>query len=134
MSDIFDRLKSGAGKVAKEAGKVAKGADKAVEIRRIEMQIGGINKEINEEYQNLGQIVYDTGIQSLSENSNIDEIRAKISELKKQIEEKEAEIKTIKEDTSETLPPTGKTFCSNCGSENSTNAKFCSSCGSKIGE
>lgn len=132
MSDIFDKLRSGAGKVAKEAGKVAKGADKAVEIRRIEMQISGIQKDVNIEYQNLGQYVYENGVDSLSENSQIDEITDKIADLKNQISIKEEEIKVIKEEAPITTTPDGKIFCSNCGSENSEGAKFCSSCGSKM--
>jgi regulator of replication initiation timing len=127
MSDILKKIKS-------EAGKVAKGADKAVDIKRIEMQIGSIKKKVEEEYQKLGQMTYETTVLNNPENPELAEVLAKITELITQIEEKEEEIKVIKDDTTATAAATaGKTFCSNCGAENVANSKFCSSCGTKMG-
>jgi hypothetical protein len=128
MSDIFKKIKS-------EAGKVAKGADRAVDIKRIEMQIGSINKKVEEEYQKLGQMTYDTSVLNNPENPELAGVLDKITELRQQIEEKEEEIKIIKDDTTATAAaPAGKTFCSNCGGENDANSKFCSSCGTKMSQ
>jgi regulator of replication initiation timing len=127
MSDILKKIKS-------EAGKVAKGADKAVDIKRIEMQIGSFKKKVEEEYQKIGQMTYETTVLNNPENPELAEVLAKITELLTQIEEKEEEIKVIKDDTTAAAAaPAGKTFCSNCGAENDAHSKFCSSCGTKMG-
>jgi small-conductance mechanosensitive channel len=134
MSDIFGRLKSGAQKIAKEA-------DRTVDVKRIEMQIGSIKKEIEAQYQILGQMTYDSNIKKEPENPEAAGIIAKVTELKQQIVVKEEEIKNIKEEkenvkeeniVSQTAAP-GKKFCTNCGKENDANSKFCNDCGGKIG-
>jgi hypothetical protein len=125
MSDILGKLKSGAGKVAKEA-------DKTAHIKRIEMQIGSIKKQVEDQYQTLGQKTYDSNINK-SENPDAAGVIAKITELKQQIAAKEEEIKNIKED--KVVPPAaapGKKFCPSCGKENDASTKFCSECGTKM--
>jgi len=127
MSDILGRIRSGAGKVAKEA-------DKAVDIKRIELQISSINKQLEEEYQKLGQIVYDNNLLG-PEESEASSMLAKISDLKQQIMDKEKEISDIKDQTEVSAPAaaaSGKKFCSECGAQNDANNKFCSSCGAKM--
>ena len=127
MSDILGKLKSGAQKIAKEA-------DRTVDIKRIEMQIGSIKKQIEDQYQILGQMTYDSNIKKGPENPEAAGIIVKITELKQQIVAKEEEIKNIKEEkvVSQTAAP-GKKFCTNCGKENDANGKFCNDCGAKIG-
>ena len=134
MSDILGRLKSGAQKIAKEA-------DRTVDIKRIEMQISSIRKEIESQYQILGQMTYDSSIKKEPENQGAAGIIAKVTELKQQIVAKEDEIKNIKGEkenikeeqvVSQTAVP-GKKFCTNCGKENDASSKFCNDCGGKIG-
>jgi small-conductance mechanosensitive channel len=127
MSDILGKLKSGAQKIAKDA-------DKTVDIKRIEIQIGSIKKQMEDQYQILGQMTYDSNIKKETESPEAAGIIAKITELKQQIVAKEEEIKNIKEEkvVSQTAAP-GKRFCTNCGKENDANTKFCNACGGKIG-
>ena len=127
MSDIFGKIKSGAGKIANKA-------DKAVDIKRIEMQIGPIKKEIEDQYHKLGQMTYDSNVKKEPENPEAADIIAKITELKQLIVAKEDEIKKIKEDkvVSQAAAP-GKKFCTNCGKENDANSNFCANCGAKMG-
>ena len=126
MSDILKKIRSGAGKVAKEA-------DRAVDIKRIEMQISSIKKQIEEEYEKLGQIVYENDL-TVEENDDTPAIIEKINELKMEISEKEKEVEEIKNKAVEPSPDvsTGKQFCSECGAENNPESKFCSSCGAKM--
>ena len=126
MSDIFGKIKSGAGKVAKEA-------DKAVGIQRIEMQIGSIRKQIEDLYKKLGELSYNSAVKKEPENIEVPNIVAKITDLYAQIKTKEEEINNIKEDKSppkETAP--GKKYCTNCGKENDAGVKFCAECGTKM--
>ena len=129
MSDVFGKIKSGAGKIANKA-------DKAVDIKRIEMQIGPIKKEIEGQYLKLGQITYDSNVKKV-ENPESAGIIAKITELKQQIVAKEEEIMKIREDkvVSQAAAPTapGKKFCTNCGRENDASSNFCFNCGAKMG-
>ena len=126
MSDIFKKIRSGAGKVAKEA-------DRAVDIKRIELQIASIKKQMDEEYEKLGRIVYENGL-TVEENIDTPPIIKTINELKMEISEKEEEVEQIKNQAEEHPPvaSTGKRFCSECGAENSPESKFCSSCGAKM--
>jgi capsule polysaccharide export protein KpsE/RkpR len=127
LSDIFGKLKSGAGKVAHEA-------DKTAHIKRIEMQIGSTNKQIEDHYQKLGEMVYEAKVKGEPENPEVANIQTKITDLKQQIAVREQEIKDIKED--KVVTPTaapGKKFCTSCGKENDAAVKFCAECGAKMG-
>ena len=126
MSDILKKIRSGAGKVAKEA-------DRAVDIKRIELQTASIKKQMEEEYEKLGRVVYENGL-TVEENKVTPAIIEKINELKMEISAKEEEVEEIKNqaETPSPVASTGKRFCSECGAENSSESKFCSSCGAKI--
>jgi hypothetical protein len=128
MSDILGRIKTGAGKVAKEA-------DRVTHVKRIELDISSIKKQIENHYQKLGEIAYKSSVNKEPENPEATEIIAKINELNEQIKVKEEEIKKINQGEGEPQAPTtpGKKFCTNCGKENDANVKFCSDCGAKMG-
>ncbi len=98
------------------------------------MQIGTYKKQIEEEYQKLGQMTYEISVMNMPENPEVEGVLAKITELRQQIMAKEEEIRVIKEDVvSASAAPVGKSFCTNCGGENDAKSKFCSSCGAKMG-
>jgi hypothetical protein len=127
LSDIFGKLKTGAGKVAHEA-------DKTAHIKRIEMQIGSINKQIENHYTKLGEMIYDSKVKGEPDNPEAANIQTKITDLKQQIAAKEQEIKDIKEDKVVTpAAAPGKKFCTSCGKENDASVKFCAECGAKMG-
>jgi hypothetical protein len=135
MSDIFGKLKSGAGKVAKETDRIA-------HVKRIEMEIGSIKKQIDDQYHKLGEIIYKNSLNKEAENPEANNIIAKITGLNEQIREKEEEIKKINTDEQAPRPPMnntqqpiatpGKKFCTNCGKENDSSVKFCAECGTKL--
>ena len=135
MSDFFGKLKSGAGRLADEA-------EETVRVKRIEMQIGSIKNQIDDQYKALGQLIYDGKLKGEAESPETTNIIAKISELKQQIVAKEEEIKNLKEGTVATeasqaattsAATTGKRFCTKCGKENESSNKFCAYCGAEMG-
>ncbi len=137
MSDIFGKIKSG-------AGKVAKGADRVAHVKRIELDIGSIKKQIEDHYNKLGEMAYKSSVNNEPENPEATGIIAKITELNQQIKVKEEEIKRINQGEAEPqaeqvthatqAPATSeKRFCTSCGKDNDASAKFCAECGAKMG-
>lgn len=137
MSDILEKIKSGAGKVAKEADRVA-------HVKRIELDVGSIKRQIEDHYRKLGEMAYKSSINKEPENPEAAGIIAKVTELQQQIKVKEEEIARINRGESEPqaqqappvpqAPPTpGKKICASCGKENDVSVNFCSECGAKMG-
>jgi hypothetical protein len=135
MSNIFGKLKSGAEKAAQEAKEVA-------QVKKIELDIGGLKKQIEAQYHQLGEMTYQSQISNSPPSPEAANIISKVTNLFEQIRLKEEEIKKIKLETGEpqTPPPTQMTpsvtsqkkICTNCGKENDPNVKFCSECGTKL--
>ena len=128
MSDIFGRIRSG-------ADKVAKGADKFAHIKRIEMDIGSIRKQVEDQYKKLGELTYKSRVANEQESPEVAGIITKITELHQQISVKEEEIKRLNSDESlpQAEPASVKKFCPSCGTENDVGSNFCTRCGTKIG-
>jgi DNA repair exonuclease SbcCD ATPase subunit len=130
MSDIFGKLKSGAGKVAKEADRIA-------HVKRIEIDIGSLEKHVRENYQKLGEMFYRSSVDNVPEGPEAENIIAKINELKEQIKAKREEIAKINQGEvapqAETPPVApGKKVCPSCGKEHDENVRFCPECGAKL--
>jgi predicted nucleic acid-binding Zn-ribbon protein len=132
MSNIFGKLKSGAGKVAQEA-------KEAAQVKRIELDIGGLKKQIEAQYHQLGEMTYHSSINNSPLNPESANIISKITNLFEQIRLKEEEIKKISAEISEPQTPaqapsatSQKKVCTSCGKENDPNVKFCSECGTKL--
>jgi hypothetical protein len=131
MSNIFGKLKSGAGKVAQEA-------KEAAQVKKIELDIGGLKKQIETQYHQLGEMTYQSSINNTPLNPESANIISKVTNLFEQIRLKEEEIKKLNANTPESQtstqapPPSQKKVCTNCGKENDPNTKFCSECGTKL--
>jgi len=126
MSDILGKLRSGAGKVAEKV-------DETVDIQRIEMQTRSLKSQLEEQYQKLGQVTYESSIKKESENPEAASIIAKVTELKQMILAKEEEIKNRKEGKVVSQAATSsRKFCTQCGRENDANSKFCNYCGATM--
>jgi hypothetical protein len=136
MSDIFGKIRSG-------AENLAKGADKLAHVERMQLEIRSIKKQVEDNYQKLGEMTYKSIASKEPENPETQGIIAKIADLNKQINAKEEEIKALNQgaggqpapqtQTDTQKPPTtGKNFCTACGKENDSGVKFCSECGSKM--
>ncbi len=103
-------------------------------MKRIEFDISNIKKQIEGHYRKLGELTYQSKVKNEVESPEAANIEAKITDLMKQISNKEDEIKRINEDKTEvpaTTAPQTKT-CPSCGKENEASVKFCSECGAKL--
>jgi len=82
----------------------------------------------------LGELHYESTVKNEALSPDAANIEAKITDLKKQISEKEDEMKKINEDKAEV--PAAATLstktCPSYGKENEANVKFCSEYGAKL--
>ena len=135
---FFDKVKSGAGKVAFEADKVA-------DAKKVEMDIGGLRKQINEIYTTLGEMSYRRYVATNQETPEFLEVCQRILAVEQKIISKQEELKQInariwqapqqQQQSQAPPPPTpqqGSKFCPSCGTSVSDTTKFCSNCGAKV--
>jgi hypothetical protein len=135
---FFDKVKSGAGKVAFEADKVA-------DAKKVEMDIGGLRKQINEIYTTLGEMSYRRYVATNQETPEFLEVCQRILAVDQKITLKQEELKQInariwqapqQQQQSQASPPPppqqGSKFCPSCGTSVSDTTKFCSNCGAKV--
>jgi hypothetical protein len=156
MSGFFDKVKSGAGKVAFEA-------DKAADAKKVQFDIGGLKKQIEQQYTKIGEMTYKRYAATGQETPEFVEACQGVVAIEQKIAAKEEELRQINArvwqapaaapaQQSYSPPPSysappqaqqytpppppppaagGQKFCPNCGAP-AGDAKFCSSCGSKI--
>jgi hypothetical protein len=151
MSGFFDKVKSGAGKVAFEADKVA-------DAKKVELDINGLKKSIDGIYTKLGEMSYRRYVASGQETPEFAEVCQQIIGIDQRIASKQEELKQInarvwqaaqpqQQSTAPSTtvappqqyntpppPPTqqGGKFCPSCGTPVSDTTKFCSNCGAKV--
>jgi hypothetical protein len=158
MSGFFDKVKSGAGKVAFEADKVA-------DAKKVEMDIGGLKRSIDGIYTKLGEMSYRRYVATSQETPEFAEVCQQILGIDQKIATKQEELKQINARVYQsatpqqtyTAPPTSYTpqpsysaspqqynappppppqqggkLCPSCGSPVSDTTKFCSNCGAKV--
>ncbi len=92
MPDFFGKLKSGAEKVAFEADKMAR-------LNHAQGEVGKVKRQIEAQYMKLGQLVYQHYTNPESESPEITEICQGISELEKEVVEKQAVVQRIDAET-----------------------------------
>jgi len=156
---FFDKIKSGAGKVAFEADKVA-------DAKKVELDIGGLKKQIEGHYTKLGEMSYQRYRATGQEAPEFAEVAQMIIAVEQKIEAKQEELRQInarvwqapQPQPTYSAPPTtyapppsyspppqqqynappppppqqGGKFCPSCGSPVSDTTKFCSNCGAKV--
>ena len=142
MSGFFDKVKSGAGKVAFEADKVA-------DAKKVEMDIGGLKRSIDGIYTKLGEMSYRRYVATSQEIPEFAEVCQQIIGIEQKIASKQEELKQINARVYQsampqqtyTAPPTtyapppsqqGGKFCPSCGSPVSDTTKFYSNCCAKV--
>jgi hypothetical protein len=144
MSGFFDKVKSGAGKVAFEADKVA-------DAKKIEMDINGLKRSIDGIYIKLGEMSYRRYVATSQETPEFAEVCQQIIGIDQKIATKQEELKQINARVYQsatpqqtyTAPPTtyvppppqpqqGGKVCPSCGSPMSETTKICSNCGAKV--
>ena len=160
MSGFFDKVKSGAGKVAFEADKVA-------DAKKVELDIGNLKKQIDTQYTRLGAMSYQRFRATNQEAPEFADVCNGIVAIEQKIAAKQEELKAInarqwqapqpQQPQQYSAPPTsyapppsyspppqqysapppppppqGGKFCPSCGQPVGDATKFCSNCGSKV--
>jgi len=149
MSDIFGKLKSGAGKVAFEADKMAR-------VNRIQGEISNLKKQIDSQYMRLGDSTYRSTVNNEPASPEVPEICQTITGLMQQITEHMEEVKRVQGEqfaqsapapqpaASSTYQPSygqappppppsqGGKFCPSCGKQSPGGVRFCPECGAKL--
>ncbi len=153
MSGFFDKVKSGAGKVAFEADKVA-------DAKKVELDIANVKKSIDGQYTRLGAMSYQVPRYELSD-PRVRRYLQRHRSYRAEIVAKQEELKAINArqwqppaapqqqhqapPTSYAPPPQqysappptpppaqGGRVCPSCGQPVSDTTKFCSNCGAKV--
>lgn len=109
FDDLSKNAKSFAEKAVKKTGEVAESAKLAISLKTEESKLEGL-------FNALGKLCYDKADDGL--------IAAQILE----IDEQKTVIAQIK---AEIAANSGKSYCTSCGKEISSEAAFCSHCGAK---
>ncbi|MCX6649258.1 MAG: zinc ribbon domain-containing protein [Candidatus Bathyarchaeota archaeon] len=158
MSGFFDKVKSGAGKVAFEADKVG-------DVKKAQFDIMNLKKQIEGSYTKLGEMSYRRYVATGQEAPEFAEVCQAIVQVEQKIAAKEEEIKQINARVYQSAtpqqtysaPPTtyapppsysapqqqynappppppqqGGKFCPSCGTPVNDTTKFCSNCGAKV--
>jgi hypothetical protein len=162
MSGFFDKMKSGAGKVAFEA-------DKMASAKKIQFDVMNLKKQIESSYTKLGEMSYRRYVATGQEAPEFAEVCQAIIQVEQKIAAKEEEVRQINArvyqssvaspmPTSYSPPPSyapppgmqqqsaaaqqytppppppqqGGKFCPSCGGAVNDTTKFCSNCGAKV--
>jgi len=92
MPDFFGKLKSGAEKVAFEADKMAR-------LNHAQGEVGKVKRQIEAHYVKLGQLVYQQHTNQEAESPEINQICQTITDLEKELAEKQAVVQRIDAET-----------------------------------
>ncbi len=98
-----------------------KGKD-AIEITKLNSQIGSEKDKIRAVYYSIGEAVYKA--YAAGENSDFEELCIQVKESENIINDLNAKVLELK----------NATKCPSCGNEVAKDTAFCSKCGTKVGE
>lgn len=110
------------GKALNMADAAGKKTGELVEVSRLKLSLAKLNTSIDEEYKNLGKIVYEMRSIEKADTHAVDEICEKIVVLREKIKQLEQQIAIL----------TNTNLCECCKNSNPSCALFCSKCGAKI--
>lgn len=114
FEDTIINIKEAVDMIGKKTGKV-------VDVSKLKLSAAEVESDIKKSFEKLGEIVYNKGIDEISNEditkciSHIDKLYVKLGEIKNRI----AQTKNRKK-------------CPNCDFENDNEALFCSRCGKKL--
>ena len=115
LDDVVINAKSAAEAVSKKAGQL-------VDASKLRIAAAELSAEISTRYEALGQLVFESHREKLSEDAELSGMMAEIDELKEQ----HAAV------TKELNDKQNKVVCPTCGKRSSNTVKFCSNCGTKL--
>lgn len=122
MSGFLDKFKKGAA----EAGEKAK---VLLEVNKIKLQITQKQKEIDDEYKKIGELVFKAYQNETTEDSNgaIEECCKNCIKKREEIQEMEDKVRELNEE--KTYGASDDKTCPTCGKLVGSERKFCPACG-----
>ncbi|MFD0617086.1 zinc ribbon domain-containing protein [Paenibacillus sp. GCM10027629] len=120
---IFDKMKSGLNQVKDKA-------QQTVEYTKLYTQIASKRKDIQEHYEQLGELVYRASGMSTVTSTSMDDAEGRMKGLCREISELEIQIVALEQELARVK---GEKLCS-CGEAAPYEAKFCSHCGNSFKE
>lgn len=126
MDEIFEKLRSGAGKIKKNAAKVTKQVvrktNDAVSQTKLSFAINDTENKIAEIYEEMGRNVYRKYLKNgeicddMAEScAQVDKLLAEVDDLKEKVAELKHSVK-----------------CPSCGDYNRNGSLYCSKCGTEL--
>lgn len=119
FEDVLSKLKKNFGETAEVIGKKT---ENFVEIQKLKSQIHTANREIAQNYEEMGEMIYRKYQQGETMDAEIAAICEDITELK-------AEVASCKEEITQYR---GENICPECGAAVPSNAAFCMKCGAQM--
>ena len=119
MSSIFDKLTKTFSDTADTASKKA---DQFARTSRIRMKIHSVESQMNDEYENLGRLVFSQYKSGQALDSAYADACEEILSLEDQISELKRKLSDAR----------GERFCPNCGKAVEPGNAFCPACGAKL--
>ena len=117
FEDIFVKAKGAVDAIGEMAGQY-------VDVSKLNIRLMELKNDLNNEYENLGKVVYNCNKSGEDGKSEISVIIAQIDNLSLRIEELKKQIATLK----------NKVLCKSCEHLNEPDSVFCAKCGQKLSE
>jgi hypothetical protein len=112
-----------------------------IETQKLNAKINSEKSAIADQMKQIGEYYYNKHVAGEPTDPEIADLLGSIDTHGKVIQEVEAQLKAIKEETaagpssgapSAAQPTAGAIFCGSCGARNDTGTNFCGSCGAKL--
>lgn len=118
---ILKTIKEMVTKTAKDAVKFS---GDAVEYTKLNYKISELKDDLKDTYAQIGMLVYETSDGNETDEEKVEELCARVTELKDEIEILTSTINAM----------SNKKICSSCGAKMSAESNFCPKCGEKAEE
>ncbi|WP_152396088.1 hypothetical protein [Paenibacillus guangzhouensis] len=115
---LFDKMKSGLNQVKDKA-------QQTVEYTKLYAQIASKRKDIQEQYEQLGEIVYRASGMSTIASTSMDDVEGRMKGICREISVLETQLIALEQELARVK---GERICS-CGETSPYDSKFCSRCG-----
>jgi hypothetical protein len=116
---IFNKMKTGLNQVKDKA-------QQTVEVTKLSSQLSSKRREIQDHYEELGELVYRASGMSKNATTSMDEAEGQMTTLCREIAQLEDQVITLEQVLHRVK---GEQLCLSCGSVVPEESRFCSRCG-----
>ncbi|HIZ19756.1 MAG TPA: zinc ribbon domain-containing protein [Firmicutes bacterium] len=115
FDDVFSKAKSVAETAGKKTGEM-------IEVARLKIQAGDMEREISSMLEGLGRLVYESRREGADAAGKMDDCCQKLDEKYEELAKARAKIDEYR----------NQITCKNCGAQNADDAVYCKRCGVKL--